>query len=152
VAQVVSGRSKTSYRKPYLNPLLSLDQLARSTRQALKLKVMRWLRLFRGLELNAVNDCWPKNYDQPQARIVTLEQARLLALGSLGLDDKENRFMQLLFSDWCENGKLPVETQEKNEPEDDERKKSGEPLTVDRVVTELCVDPLEPAASPSFPG
>ena len=97
MAYLVSGTSKLSYRKPYLNPLLSLDQLARSSRQALKLKIARWLRLLRGPQSNIEAENGPKQYELPQARIISLEQARLLALGSLGLDDEHNPFMQMLF-------------------------------------------------------
>jgi len=141
VANVVSGKSNISYRKPYLNPLLSLDQLARSTRQALKSKITRWLRLFRRQEPSAGKPDSPVKYDRPLARTVTLEQARLLALGSLGMEDKENGFMQLLFPDWRKTGEPPPETPEKNDTESAAREKSGGPLTVDRIVPELCVDP-----------
>jgi len=41
--------------------------------------------------------CASSRYQPPQARNITLEQARLLTLGSLGLDDKGNQFVQLLF-------------------------------------------------------
>jgi hypothetical protein len=97
VANLVSGTSKLAYRKPYLNPLLSLDQLVRSSRQALKLKIARWLRLLRGPQSNATAEYGPKHYEPPQARIISLEQARLLALGSLSLDDEHNPFIQMLF-------------------------------------------------------
>ena len=145
MAHAVIGKSKISYRKPYLNPLLSLDQyqLARSTRQALKSKITRWLRLFRGQEPSAGKPYSPTKYDRPLARTVTLEQARLLALGSLGMEDKENNFMQLLFPDWCETGEPPPETPEKNDTENAGREKSGEQLTVDGIVPE----PLEPAVN-----
>jgi len=95
VAQVVVGKSNVSYRKAYLNPLLSLDQLIKSTRQALKSRIQRWARASRR-EVTAAS-CASSRYQPPQARNITLEQARLLTLGSLGLDDKGNQFVQLLF-------------------------------------------------------
>ena len=87
MAQVVVGKSNVSYRRAYLNPLLSLDQLIKSTRQALRFRFRLWAKAGRSQEASAASCASKKTYEQPRARKITLEQARLLTLNAAQLMD-----------------------------------------------------------------
>ena len=80
--------------KPTLNLLL------RQTSQAL-LKATRLARLFcRKPPVQDRSVCVPKSYERPAVRKLTLEQARLLALGHVEVGKEvDSEFMKLLFPD-----------------------------------------------------
>ena len=69
------ARSKVSHDKPALN------QLIRQTLQALLLKATPLTRLFRRQPVLQNSVCFPRQYEKPTMRKVTVEQAKLLALG-----------------------------------------------------------------------
>ena len=88
------ARSKVAHDKPAIN------QLIRQTLQALLLKATRLIQLFRREPAVQNSVGLPRQYEKPAMRKVTVEQARLLALGHANMgDEADSEFMKLLFSD-----------------------------------------------------
>lgn len=88
------ARSKVSHDKPAIN------QLIRQSSQALLLKATRIIQLFRREPAAQNSVGLPRQYEKPAMRNVTVEQARLLALGHANMgDEADSEFMKLLFSD-----------------------------------------------------
>lgn len=88
------ARSKVSHDKPALN------QLIRQTLQALLLKATSLTQLFRRQPLLQNSVCLPRQYEKPAMRKVTVEQARLLALGHADMtEEADSEFMKVLFPD-----------------------------------------------------
>lgn len=88
------ARSKVSPDKPALN------QLIRQASQALLLQATRLTQLFRRAPALENSVCLPRQYEKPVMRKVTVEQARLLALGHADMrDEADGEFMKLLFPD-----------------------------------------------------
>lgn len=78
---------------------LTLNLLIKQTSHVLLLKATRLMQLFSPKRTVQISVCIPKQYEKPTSRKLTLEQARLLALGHPPENEKDSEFMRVLFPD-----------------------------------------------------
>ncbi len=84
-------------------------QLLKQTSQALLLKATQLGRLFRRKHTAEDLVSVARPYEKPAMRKVTVEQARLLALGHSDMrDEADSEFMKLLFPDERSPNKQPT--------------------------------------------